>query len=453
MARTNITTVSQIEKFIKKCIKNNEADEANIAGYTGLTLRVRPHQDGKTAKADFRHRYTHRYTGKRHQPTLGYYPAFTLEQARLAYGENDALLQKKIDPLEHREAEKQKEIADRKNTLRAYIDQWKNAQAKRVEQGKLSAKSLGNYFEWVEPIEDKLADMKVKDITAGVVIDFVREVQEQSTYKGKMAKKKLSAILSIALAERVIDVNPTIGINAAIADHHSVERSSLTAPKDFAKLLNDIDQLSDAEHFYNKRILKLLALTFVRINDLCAMKWSDLDFDQGYWIFEQQKSSTRRDMAKHLVVPLSKQTLAILDEMKAITGDYEYVFHNSRRKKAPYHNKHEVNKLLNSPIMNEAGIGENYTTGEGYKGVHCPHGFRSAAKSMLRDMSFDDETTELQLGHNVLNKYGRSYSRMELMDQRTKMMQKWANYIDEIKQGNFSQLIQVDFKGRKLKQG
>lgn len=453
MARINISTVTQIEKFIKDTIKSGKADEANIAGFTGLTIRVRPHQDSKTAKADFRHRYTHPYTGKRPQPTLGYYPAFTLEQARQAYNEHMSLLAQNIDPLENREAEKRKEIISRKNTLQNYIDQWIAKQKKKVDKENLSQSTLDNYLVDVAPIEAKIGNLKVTDITAGVVIDLIRDIQKTSTYKGATARKQLSSILSIALAERVISINPTVGITAALELHQSTGYPALTNPKEFAALLKDIDRLDDNEHFYNKRILQLLALTFVRVGDLCAMKWQDVDFEQGYWIFEQQKAGKRQDMAKHIVVPLTKQAIAILEELKEVTGEHEHVFHNSRRKQAPYHDKHQVNKILNSPIMNSAGIGDNYTSGKGYQGVHCPHGFRASAKSILKDMNYDEEVTELQLGHTVLNKYGRSYSRMGLIGQRVKMMTDWANYLDDIKAGNFSKLIHVDFKGQNIKHG
>ena len=75
-----------------------------------------------------------------------------------------------------------------------------------------------------------------------------------------------------------------------------------------------------------KEILQLLALTFVRIGDVCSMKWKDIDFDNERWEFRPQKAGRRDDMTD-LVTPLSKQAISILKQMKAITGDKEYVFY------------------------------------------------------------------------------------------------------------------------------
>lgn len=92
--------------------------------------------------------------------------------------------------------------------------------------------------------------------------------------------------------------------------------------------------------------------------------------------------------------------------------------------------------------------------GKGYKDIHSPHGFRASAKTMLMErLGYDELITELALGHAMLNKYGKAYSRFDFSDSRTQMMTEWANYLDTIKAGKFDNVIHADFKQRAQKQG
>ena len=150
-------------------------------------------------------------------------------------------------------------------------------------------------------------------------------------------------------------------------------------------------------------------------------------------------------MVESMVIPLAPQAIAMLEQMQSMTGDSKYVFHNPRRKTEPYHHTQEINKVLNSDLMNNR---------QGYKGIHSPHGFRSSAKTMLMErLGYDELITELALGHRMLNAYGTAYNRMTGLEQRAEMMTAWANYLDAIKAGKFDNVIHADFKQKAQKQG
>ena len=91
----------------------------------------------------------------------------------------------------------------------------------------------------------------------------------------------------------VIEYNPASDLGGTLIKHKVKHRPSLTQPKEFAELLKDIDQLDDTSQLYNKSILQLLALTFVRIGDVCAMRWADIDLNAKQWILEPQKGQGR----------------------------------------------------------------------------------------------------------------------------------------------------------------
>ena len=441
MAKQEIKLDSQIPKAIREATQAGKTTIYPIAGYKGLELRIRPHKDSPDATADFRHRYTHPITGKRPYMTLGQYPALSLADARQYHSDNMQLLAKDIDPLENKETQKRQEITDRQNILNHFIDEWQALQ----DSKNLSAKTIYNNQLLIKPIKQKLGHMKVTDITPSIVIRFIQDIQKTHLNKGLRAKIILKSILQIAKAHMIIEYNPASDLQGTLKNPKTQHRPSLTDPKEFAKLLRDIDQLDDTSQLYNKRILQLLSLTFVRIGDACTMKWSDINWLKKQWEFKPQKSGNRGDMVASIVIPLAPQSIAILKQMQALTGDSEYVFHNPRRKKEPHHHTQEINKVLNSDLMNN---------GKGYKDIHSPHGFRASAKTMLMErLGYDELITEIQLGHAMLNKYGKAYSRFDFSDSRTQMMTEWANYLDAIKAGKFDNVIHADFKQQAQKQG
>ena len=434
MAKADLTTDTQIKKAIKDTVKTAKTANFPIAGYKGLELRIRPRKDSQDATADFRHRYTHPITGKRPYMTLGQYPALSLADARQYHSDNMQLLAKDIDPIEHRESQKQKQITDRQNTLNYFINEWLEIQSsKNLSQSTIKSNKI-----IIKVIQQNLGHMKVTDISPSIIIKFVKGIQKKHSYKGLTVKTILKSILQIAKAHMVIEYNPASELQGTLIKHKTKHRPSLTQPKEFAELLKDIDRLDDARQLYNKSILQLLSLTFVRIGDACAMQWADIDLNAKQWHLEPQKSKGRGDMVDSIVIPLAPQAMAILERMQPLTGEQKHVFHNSRRKKAPYHHMQEVNKVLNSELMND---------GKGYKHIHSPHGFRASAKTMLMErLGYDELITELALGHAMLNKYGKAYNRMTAIEDRTRMMTKWANYLDDIKAGKFDNVIHADFK-------
>ncbi len=437
-----ITTDTQIRRAIKEVIQAGKPTSYAIAGYKGLEVRIRPNKEGADATTDFRHRYTHPITAKRPYMTLGQYPALSLADARQCHSDNMQLLAKSIDPLEHRDSEKQKEIIERQNTLHYFINEWRSVQASK----NLVPETYKKNETILKLIDKHLGQMKVTDITPSVVIKFVTNIQKTHVAKGLKARTILKSILQIAKAHMIIEYNPATDLGGTLKTHKVKHCAAITSDiAAFAKLLNDIEQLDDDTQLYNKSILQLLSLTFVRVGDACTMKWADIDLNTKQWSFEPQKAAHRGDMMASLIIPLAPQAIEILQRMQPLTGDSEYVFYNSRRKKEPYHHKQEVNKVINSDLMND---------GEGYKGIHTPHGFRASAKTMLMErLGYDELITELALGHTMLNTYGRAYNRMTALNERSKMMTDWANYLDAIKAGKFDNVTHINFKQQAQKQG
>lgn len=441
-----LTTDTQIKKAIKEAQGQNRVYHT-IGGYAGLRLRLRG------GCIEFQHRYTHPITGKRKEMTLGQYPALTLEQARQTHANNMRMLAQLIDPITQRDSERVKQATAITNTFQAVADDWLYEQTSNPDH-QPAPSTLENINNYLAPLTATFGKFPISEITSQQVLTLCRDIQRKHVHKGNRVKHMAQRIFAHAVLKGFIEYNPVTQLSGAKAlkatrtKHHA----SLTDPKDFAVLLRDIDGLSDKQ-VYNKPILKLLTLTFARIGDICAMRWADIDLNAKQWVFTPQKGQRREDMVESLVIPLAPQAIAVIEQMQLLTGGHDYVFQNANRKKASHHDPQAINKVLNDPSMNSTGIGSNYE-GRGYKEVHTPHGFRASAKTMLMErLGYDELLTEIQLGHQMLNKYGKAYNRMQAVSERTRMMTEWANYLDNIKVGKFDNVIHANFKQQAQKLG
>ena len=160
--------------------------------------------------------------------------------------------------------------------------------------------------------------------------------------------------------------------------------------------------------------MQLLALTFVRTNELIGAEWAEFDIDAKIWIVP----AARMKMKAEHVVPLSKQSLAILNELREIGGGSRFVFLGRNRDK---------------PISNNTMLFALYRLG--YKGKMTGHGFRAVASTLLNETGFRVDVIERQLAYCERNEVWGAYNRAEYLPQCHKMMQAWADYLDALAAG------------------
>lgn len=401
-----IKTDSQIKQAIKE---HDGGDEVYaIQGYKGLNLYIR---DNKTTT--FRHRYTSPVNGKRKNFTLGAYPVFTLEQARDMYRNNLSLLARGIDPVLHHQDEHNKKRA--MPTFSELADEWlqsqiasKQFESRTVEQKQTHINYAATY----------IGRMPVDQIRTPDVLRAIKDIEKKTIPTAKRVRGVCQRIFALAIGQGYIDNNPAIAVADLMLPKPKTEHHhAIIEPVAFGKLLADIDSVTD---FYGhaQNILKLQAMLFQRSGDMCSMRWDAIDFDAKTWTFSPQKTGNRGDMVASLVVPLPTQSIELLQSLHEQTGHTDYVFYNNRRKE-----KFEHQQQLNK-----------YLWRLGYKDVHTPHGFRASARTlMVEQLAVSETVIELALGHNVRDVNGRAYNRTQLMPQRFEMMQKWADYLDELK--------------------
>lgn len=160
--------------------------------------------------------------------------------------------------------------------------------------------------------------------------------------------------------------------------------------------------------------LELVAYTAVRTKELRFMEWVDLDLDAALWRIPAEKMK----MEQPHIVPLSRQVLALLEELRPITGHKQYVFHSYRTHK---------------PISENTLIYALYRLG--YQSHMTVHGFRGVFATELYEQGYMGEAIERQLAHSESNQVKAAYNHAQHLEYRKKMMQEWADYLDSIRLG------------------
>lgn len=188
--------------------------------------------------------------------------------------------------------------------------------------------------------------------------------------------------------------------------------AALVEPKDITRLMKAIDGYDG--DLKTCCALRLLPLLMVRTGELRAAEWEEFDFDDKLWRIPGSKMKMGRD---HLV-PLSRQAIEILQQLKAVTGHGKYLL-PGRRSDSRVMSENTVNAALRY-----MGFAREEMTG---------HGFRSMASTRLNELGFRADIIEKQLAHEQDNSVRKAYNRAEYLEERRKMMDEWANYLDKLK--------------------
>ena len=170
-----------------------------------------------------------------------------------------------------------------------------------------------------------------------------------------------------------------------------------------------------------KSALLFAPLVFVRPGELRNARWADIDIENAEWSFHYLKQRANVGDKRKLIVPLSRQALAILKALHPVTGDGVYVFPGLR-----------PGRSISDGTINKALRTMGYDTRTEITG----HGFRAMARTVIAErLHIDTQWIERQLSHRTSERLGESYDRAQFLDDRRNMMQAWADYLDALKTG------------------
>ena len=368
----------------------------------GLYLLLRP--DGARW---WRWDYRRPVTGKRNTLSLGSYPDTGLADARERHVEARKVLAAGIDPGEQRKAQKTATLERAANTFGAVGDELLTMRAKQ-----LHPRTAARERRFVAQDLAGIADIPVADVTAPALLAVLRKVEARGAIEtAHRALAAASMVFRYAIRTGKAKHNPAVDLKGALAAPETTHFASVTDPEKIGPLLRALWGYDGSLPVV--AALKLAPMFFVRPGELRAARWVDVDLDAAEWRYTATKTDTPH------VVPLASQAVEILRDLKPLTGRGEYVFPSERGR-----DRSMSNNTINAALR-RLGYGADQMTG---------HGFRAMARTVLDEvLGFRPDFIEHQLAHAVRDPLGRAYNRTAHLPERKKMMQAWADYLDQLR--------------------
>lgn len=356
----------------------------------GLYLFVRP-----TGSKQWRYDYS--FNQRRKTLTFGTYPHTTLAEARAQLQSAKTSLNKNTDPALKAEGCTFKEVAEEwLRTLEAKGDNPNTMQRKRC------------LLAYAYP---HIGTKNVQDITTPELLAILRRLEANKLYEStKRLRSNLSRIFRYAIATARAERDPTQDLKGALIPPNVTHRAAFTEPDDIGKLLHAIDEYHG--HQTIQFALQFLALTFVRPGEIRQARYDQIR--EGEWHIPAVVMKMKHP---HLV-PLSKQALAVIDQTRIINQGSDFLFPSLISNTRPL-----SENTLNTALRRMGFSKEQMTS----------HGFRTMASTRLNEMDFHPDAIERQLAHRPKNQVRAAYNRAEYLQERRKMMQVWADYLDKLR--------------------
>jgi integrase len=297
-------------------------------------------------------------------------------------------------------------------TFGAVAQEWLGKQEKALTPVTL-AKARWMLDDYLLPA---LARRPIAGITAPDLLRELRKVEAKGAHDtAHRVRQRASQVFRYAIAAGIggCDRDPTQDLRGALAPVVTTHHPAITEPRAVGALLRAIDGYvgQPAVHL----ALKLAPHLFVRPGELRAAAWSEFDTKWKVWRIPAE----RMKMDREHVVPLSTQVAAMLEELKAHTGHFAYLF--------PALSK--TDRCISENTLNAALRRMGYDT----RKEMCAHGFRSTASTLLNELGVAPDLIELQLAHKEKDKVRRAYNKAERIAERKALMQRWSNHLDELR--------------------
>lgn len=377
-----------------------------LSDRAGLYLLIRPN-GARYWRMDYR------WVGKRGTLAFGVYPTVTLAEAREKRDAAKKQLAAGIDPAAQRKLEKVAIATAAKNTFRLVADEWL---AKLEREGRAEA-TLSKSKWLIELVCPVIGERPIAEINAPELLHALRRVEARGRFEtARRLRSTCGQVFRYAIATGRAERDPSADLRGALTAPKVKHRAAITEPAAIGAILRAIEGYDG--HPVIRAALRLAPLVFVRPGELRYAEWSEIDFDGREWRIPASKMKMRQQHR----VPLATQTIAILAELRDITGNGRYLFPSIR----------SVTRPISENTLNAALRRMGYTNDE-----VTAHGFRATAAVRLNEMNrWNADAIERQLAHQEPNAVRRAYTHAaEYWAERCEMMQFWADQLEQWRGG------------------
>ena len=377
-------------------------------------------------------RLSYRWLGKDKTLALGVWPEVSLAEAREKRDSARKMVAEGIDPSVEKKRRKLRAQIDENITFKGVAEEW-FVKITREERAEVTLSKVRWLLEKVYPF---LGHLPLHEIEVQEVLAVLRKIEATGRYESaRRMRSVISRVFRYGIATGRAKVDVARDLRGAIIVPKTKHFAAITRPKEVGKLLRDIDDCPG--YAITKLALRMTPHVFVRPGELRRAEWSEFDLERAVWSIPAEKMKMRWPHQ----VPLSRQVLDLLDEIRPLTSHSPYVFPASHTWKRP--------------------MSENTVTFAlrrmGYSGSEMTaHGFRAMAATLLNEMGlWNPDAIERQLAHMEKNGVRRAYARGQYWEGRVRIMQHWSDYLDQLRGGgngdkaaHDSKVVTVDFGGR-----
>ena len=352
-------------------------------------------------------RWKYRFDGREKLMSFGSYPDVSLSLARERHVEARKLLASGTDPMAERKAEKAAAENSFQSIARAWWEHW--------QDGKNLRHAVQVKRRMEADILPYLGARPIAAIEAPELVAMTKAIERRGARDiAKRALETTGQIFRYAIAHGYARRNPASEIRPGdiLKSTRKVNYARVDA-RELPNLLRSIEVYQGTH--VTRLALKLMALTFVRTSELIGARWAEFDLEACRWDIPAERMKMR---TPH-IVPLARQALDVLDTLRTLTGQSEWLFPGDRNARKSMSNNTILKALERM----------------GYKGRMTGHGFRGLASTVLHEQGFNHEHIELQLAHAPRNAVSAAYNHALYLEPRAKMMQEWADYLEQTQRG------------------
>jgi integrase len=354
-------------------------------------------------------RFRYRFAGRENMLAFGAYPSVSLVEARSKREEARKLLADGKDPAVKRKLDKIAAATAAQNTFGAVADEYlANMEANRASQATLAKNR------WLlEDLAAPLAGRPIAEIVPAEILDILKRVEKSGRRESaRRLRGALGSVFRHAIVTLRASSDPTYPLRGALLKPIVKHRAAITDEAHLGALLSSIDEYDGWPTL--RAALQLLSLTMTRPGDVRLMRRPEINFGKAVWRIPGERMKMRRPHD----VPLSKQALAVLRDIWPLSEGGDLVLPSIRSAKKP----------LSEGAMIAALRRMGYTKEE-----MTPHGFRSAASTILNERGFNPDVIEAALAHQDEDDVRRAYNRATYWPERIKLLQAWADILNEFK--------------------
>lgn len=373
-----------------------------LADGKGLYLQVMPN-----GSKYWRMKY--RFDEKEKVASFGTYPETSLAEAREACLAARRKISSGVDPSRQKKEARRARAIAATSTFEAVAREWYENQHPgwtQVYAGKVLKSLEIDVF-------PRIGQRAISSIEAPDMLEIIRTIEARGVRETAIrALQRSRAVFQYGIMTGRCSRNPAADIDPATILKRSagVKHMARVNAAEIPRLLRDIDLYQG--DVVTKLALKFMALTFARTKEMIRAEWSEFSSEGSA---EWRVPAERMKMREPHIVPLSRQAIAILEELRAINGHRAHVFYSVQG---------------GGPISNNTMLFALYRLG--YKGKMTGHGFRGLAATVLRENGFSRDVVDRQLAHAERNQVTAAYVHAEYLKERREMMQWWANRLDDL---------------------